>query len=205
MFSLCIALAAATARAELHAAAADSAAPTLDDGSSELSPRHGLQQYGALLGYGWSQQRQIGVIPVFAHAGWAFWDVIDRPLRRWHLDLNYVLEGWIAGLNAPYTSAVEFGINPLSARIAYDAGQQFVPYLQAGVGVMYTSIQGARLGGPFEFDEYGAVGLELYCTRNYALTIEYRYRHMSNAGINDDNRGLDTSFVLFGFTKHPQR
>ena len=170
-----------------------------------IASRHGIQQWGVKLGYGWSKQHQTGVIPVYGQAGWSFWDVIDRPLLRWHIDLQYIIEGWMAGVHNPDTSAFEIGLNPISLRVSYDRGQQFVPFAQGGIGVMYTSLQGIRAGGPFQFDELFGMGLEMFCNRHFALTVEYRYRHMSNAGISTDNRGLDTQFVLFGITEHPQR
>lgn len=175
---------------------------TTSDGTAS---RHGIQHWGVKIGYGWSKQRQTGVIPFYAQVGWSFPDWLDKPLLRWNLDLQYVLEGWAGGTHSPYTSAFEIGVNPISLRLAYDQGQQFVPYLQGGLGVMYTSLQGVRTGGPFEFDELFGVGIEAFVTKRFAITVEYRYRHMSNAGIYEDNRGLDTQFVLFGITEHPQR
>ncbi|MFM8409474.1 MAG: acyloxyacyl hydrolase [Alphaproteobacteria bacterium] len=175
---------------------------TAPDGSVS---RHGIQHWGVKIGYGWSKQRQTGVIPFYGQVGWSFPDWLDKPLLRWHLDFQYVLEAWAGGTHSPYTSAFEIGVNPISLRLAWDRGQQFVPYLQGGLGVMYTSLQGVRTGGPFEFDELFGIGIEAFVTKRFALTVEYRYRHMSNAGIYEDNRGLDTQFVLFGITEHPQR
>lgn len=175
---------------------------TAADGSVS---RHGVQHWGLKIGYGWSTQRQTGVIPFYGQVGWSFPDWLDQPLLRWNLDLQYVLEAWAGGTHSPYTSAFEIGVNPISLRLAWDRGQQFVPYLQGGLGVMYTSLQGVRTGGPFQFDELFGIGIEAFVTKRFALVVEYRYRHMSNAGIYEDNRGLDTQFVLFGITEHPQR
>jgi opacity protein-like surface antigen len=175
---------------------------TAPDGTAS---RHGVQHWGLKLGYGWSTQRQTGVIPFYGQVGWSFPDWLDRPLLRWHLDLQYVLEAWAGGTNSPYTSAFEIGVNPISLRLSWDRGQQFVPFVQGGLGVMYTSLQGVRTGGPFQFDELFGAGIEAFVSKRFALTVEYRYRHMSNAGIYEDNRGLDTQFVLIGITEHPQR
>jgi len=157
------------------------------------------------LGYGTSSQDQVEVMPVYAQVGWALPDVIDQPLQRWNIDLKWLVEGWAAGIHNPRTDAVEFGINPITFKLAYDAGQQFVPFFQGGVGVMYTSLQGINAGGPFQFDEVVGLGIDMFCTKNFALSVSYRYRHMSNAGIYSDNSGLDTQFVLLGFDFHPER
>lgn len=168
--------------------------------------RSGIQQMGIKLGYGVSDRGQVGIIPIYGDLGWSLPDVIDQPLLRHHVDVNWLLEGWGAGIHSPTTDALEFGINPIAFKVAYDAGQQFVPYLQLATGVMYTSLQdGLKIGGPFEFNEYAGAGLDLYCNKKFALTIEYRFRHFSNARIYSDNRGLDTQYVLFGIAEHPER
>ncbi|HZR80460.1 MAG TPA: acyloxyacyl hydrolase [Candidatus Binatia bacterium] len=172
----------------------------------EPASRHGVQEWGVKLGYGTSQRGQVEIMPVYGQVGWSMPDVIDLPLRRHGVDMKYILEGWAAGIHTPRSDAFEFGINPIEFKFAYDVGQQFVPFFQGGVGVMYTSLQdGLKLGGPFEFDEVVGAGLDLFCNDNFALSVSYRYRHMSNAGLGDDNRGLDTQYVLLGFDFHPQR
>lgn len=170
------------------------------------SSRHGLQEWGIKLGYGASQRGQAGMIPVYAHFGWSLPDVVDQPLRRHGLLLNWLVEPWIAGIHSPKEDAVEAGVNPVTLKLSYDGGQQFVPYLQGGIGVMLTGLQaGLQLGGPFEFDETVGAGIDMFCTRDYSLTLAYRFRHMSNASLSSDNRGLDTHYVLFGFNLMPGR
>jgi opacity protein-like surface antigen len=195
--ALALALAVAVAGAIATAAAAADAEP---------APRSGIQEWGVKLGYGTSQRGQVEIMPVYGQLGWAFPDVVDIPLRRWSIDLKYLVEGWIAGIHTPKSDAVEFGVNPITLKLAYDQGQLAVPFLQGGIGVMYTSLQdGLQLGGPFEFDEVVGAGLDLFCSKEFALSVSYRYRHMSNASISSDNRGLDTQYVLFGVDFHPHR
>jgi Lipid A 3-O-deacylase (PagL) len=179
-----------------------------EDAVSAGSPpsRTGVQEWGVKLGYGTSQRGQVEIMPVYGQAGWAFPDVIDQPLQRHHIDFKWLVEGWLAGIHTPKSDAFEMGVNPITLKLAYDAGQQFVPFLQGGIGVMYTSLQdGLQLGGPFEFDELVGVGLDMFCTKQFALNLSYRYRHMSNASISSDNRGLDTQYVLFGIDLFPNR
>jgi len=102
-------------------------------------------------------------------------------------------------------NAIEVGINPIGFKLAYDAGQTVVPYFSGGLGVMYTGLQGIKLGGPFEFNETAGVGVEIFLEQGLALTIGYRYRHISNAGIKDDNRGLGTQFGTIGLSWYPKR
>lgn len=197
-----VALVVAAVAAALHGAATARA----DEPEPEPASRHGVQEWGVKLGYGTSKQGQTEVMPVYAQAGWALPDAVDIPLRRWNIDLKWLVEGWMAGVHTPRSDAFELGINPVTFKIAYDAGQQFVPFFQAGVGVMYTSLQdGLSLGGPFEFNEVFGGGLQMFCNDQFALSISYRFRHISNAGISSENSGLDTNFVLLGIDFHPGR
>ena len=177
-----------------------------DGADAEPASRHGVQEWALKLGYGTSQRGQVEIMPVYGQAGWALPDAVDLPLRRHNVDIKWIVEAWAAGIHTPKSDAFEFGINPVEFKIAYDAGQQFVPFFQGGVGVMYTSLQdGLGLGGPFEFNEVAGLGLDMFCTKDFALQISYRYRHMSNADLGDQNRGLDTQFVLLGFSFQPDR
>jgi hypothetical protein len=174
------------------------------DSPAGTSDRSGLRHIGFRVGYGYSNQEGVEVIPLYVHAGWLFPEVVDAPLRSWNLDFEYLLEGWIAGVDGPQ-DAIEVGINPIGFKLAYDAGQTVVPYFSAGVGILYTGLQGLKLGGPFEFDQTAGFGVEIFIEEGLAVTIGYRYRHISNAGIEDDNRGLDTNFGTIGLSWYPGR
>lgn len=193
------------------AARAAEGEPPAGSDSAEETPaqcprgsRSGLREAGFRVGYGYSTRQDVQVIPLYGHAGWLFPDVIDEPLASVNLDLEYVVEGWIAGVTGPQ-DAIEVGINPIGFKLSYDAGQRVVPYFSGALGVLYTGLQGVELGGPFQFNETAGVGVEIFLERGLALTVGYRYRHVSNAGIYDDNRGLDTQFGTIGLSWYPSR
>jgi lipid A 3-O-deacylase len=185
--------------AESADAATTGAAP------SDSERRTGLREVGFRVAYGYSTRQDVQVIPLYAHAGWWLPGFIDDPLARWNLALEYFLEGWIGGTTGGPQDAIEFGINPIGFKISYDAGQAVVPYFTGGIGVMYTGLGGLRLGGPFEFNETAGAGFELFPREDWAITLGFRYRHISNAGISDDNLGLDTLFGQIGLSYYPRR
>ena len=172
-------------------------------GSAE--ERSGLQELAVSTGYGFSDRSDIQVVPLYARFAWLFPDVIDEPLASANLNLKWFLEPWIAGVTASKQNAIEFGITPIGLKLEYDAGQQVVPFLIAGTGVMYTGLGGYQLSGPFEFASFGGAGINLFLTQELALSFSWRWRHISNAGIEDPNRGLDTQFVLIGLESYPGR
>ena len=104
--------------------------------------RNGLQEIAITTAYGFSDEHRIEVIPLYARFAWLFPDVIDDPLHSVNLNLKWFLEPWVAGVTSPKQNAIEFGITPIGLKLEYDAGQQVVPYLIAGTGVMYTGLGG---------------------------------------------------------------
>jgi len=166
--------------------------------------RSGVQELALLTGYGFSRRGNVQVVPLFFRAGWYLPDAIDLPLAEHGVDLKWMVEPWVAGVTN-HQNAVEVGVHPIVFKIGYDRWQPVMPYLIAGTGVMYTGLQGLQLGGPFEFSSYGGGGLQFFFNDRVALDLSYRWRHISNAGIEDPNRGLDTQFILVGVDWFPKR
>lgn len=192
--------------APVGGAAGEGATPAgPEHGAGPAGGRQGLRELTVRVGFG-DADRDAQIIPLLVSAGWLLPEVIDAPLARHGIDLEYVLEGWIAGARIEgRTDAIEVGVNPIAFRLAYDVGQHAVPYASGGLGVLYTGLQGIGIGGPFEFDETAGVGLALFFDRRWAIDLSYRFRHISNAGISSDNRGLNTHFGLIGVSFFPGR
>ena len=77
------------------------------------------------------------------------------------------------------------------------------PYVKAGVGMIYASQSIPAQSTKFNFIEYGGCGAHYFIKKNFAITIEGRIRHLSNAGIKDPNHGLNSysgmAGVLYNF------
>ena len=167
--------------------------------------RTGVQEWGLLSGYGPSSRDGIFLVPLFGRAAWLLPDVVDEPLHEYDLNLKWVVEAWVAGVFDAPGDAFEGGVAPIVLKLDYDYGQRFVPYGIGGVGAMYTGLQGQELGGPFEFASFVGGGLHTFLTDRLALTLSWRIRHISNAGIKEPNRGLNTNFFLIGLESFPKR
>jgi len=68
---------------------------------------------------------------------------------------------------------------------------RWIPYVDAGAGVSATSIGPPDLSHYFEFNLQAAIGVRWFIRDNVALGIETRYLHMSCAGMNTPNLGLN--------------
>ncbi|MFP6663242.1 MAG: acyloxyacyl hydrolase [Deltaproteobacteria bacterium] len=163
-----------------------------------------LESVSLRFGGGHSERSDVQIMPFMVHAGLRFPDLVDEPLRRVNLHLQWIVEGWVAPLFGPETT-FEIGVNPIAFRLAWDRGQPIVPFASAGIGLLYTGLRDIGLGEGFQFDETVGFGVEYFVEENLSLSLAYRYRHMSNAGIYDDNAGLDTHYALIGLSWYPKR
>ena len=99
----------------------------------------------------------------------------------------------------------EFAFTPLLLDYRYDTGSPLVPFFDGGEGIVLTTLDALRLGGPFEFSSQFGGGLHYFFAAEDAVTIAVRYRHISNAGIKNENSGLNTFFVTVGIGRFPDR
>ncbi len=81
---------------------------------------------------------------------------------------------------------------------------QFVPYFQVGAGVVYTDtykdVTQKLIGQSIEFTPQGSVGLRCLLARNWSFDAEVMFHHISNAGLDERNIGVNSFGGFVGFT-----
>jgi hypothetical protein len=127
---------------------------------------------------------------------------------RWRFDAGPKVNGWFDKIGTDFTWLVE----PMAAAIVGDEnsgefqvvpqlhfepaslqGRAAVPYLEGGIGLMYTGLDGLGLGSNILFSDNVGVGLRFPGT---AWSVGYRYRHISHAGLwADSNSGMNTHYL----------
>jgi lipid A 3-O-deacylase len=129
------------------------------------------------------------------HYGWVFSDVVAKG--HWYQG-NWELLGELFG-GAQYNSRVAYlaGITP-GLRYNFITGTRLVPFVHAGVGATLTDIRAPDLGSTFEFNLQAGTGLQCFFRENAAFTVQYRFIHISNAGIRQPNQGLNAHAVFVG-------
>ncbi len=70
---------------------------------------------------------------------------------------------------------------------------QFVPYVEGGVGLIYTDFQREGQGSRVNFNPILGCGI-----RNRTTFLSLRLHHLSNGGLNEDNRGINSIVLGFG-------
>ena len=119
--------------------------------------------------------------------------------KRWFTDGDWFLGGYWE-LNGSYwkgdgpdsNKIYGIGITPVF-RLERTPIYNFAPYFEGGIGIHHFSereiSEEKRLGTNFNFGDHLGFGLRFGDELQFDLG--YRYQHYSNAGISDDNAGIE--------------
>jgi len=135
--------------------------------------------------------------------------VWDPGLQWWHIGgFHFTVVGeahvayWdVRESNAVHPSIWEFGFTPVF-RIIKDTGW-FRPYFEAGVGVRLLSHARQTLdrtmSSSFQFADMVGIGAQFGEHQNYQAG--FRFQHLSNAGLDKPNPGINFSqvYVQYNF------
>ncbi|PIR01703.1 MAG: hypothetical protein COV66_00410 [Nitrospinae bacterium CG11_big_fil_rev_8_21_14_0_20_45_15] len=95
-----------------------------------------------------------------------------------------------------------FGISPLMAEYKFLSPERsWAPNILLGAGFAYTNwkdIAERELGTEFEFLLHAGAGIEFFQEGSRSYSINYRLFHVSNAGINRPNIGLNAHVLSLG-------
>ena len=118
---------------------------------------------------------------------------IDIPGR-----LDVVVEPFATVVTSPDTNA-EVGTNFL-LKYTIPIIDKIHLYVKGGAGVLYMSQHTEEQGTQYNFLPQGGGGFHFFINDTTAISCEYRYRHLSNAGIENPNDGIDTELILGGIS-----
>ncbi len=76
-----------------------------------------------------------------------------------------------------------------------------VPFFELGAGILSTTLntRTPELSGRLQFNPQAGLGIQYFFRPQRSMVFEYRYMHMSNAGIEPPNHGFNASMVTVGF------
>jgi len=76
---------------------------------------------------------------------------------------------------------------------------RWLPYAEAGIGVIYTDFQVEGQGSRINFNPQLGIGVEYPLSTGGAMTVGLRLHHLSNANLMDENRGVNSALLLVGY------
>ena len=78
------------------------------------------------------------------------------------------------------------------------AHSRFVPFAEAGLGLTSTDIDRGIVGQPFNFNLDLGLGTRYFLSAKWALTLEYRFQHISKANTGRHNLGINAHGPILG-------
>jgi lipid A 3-O-deacylase len=75
---------------------------------------------------------------------------------------------------------------------------KLVPFIEGGGGAVSTDIDHGLVGQPFNFNLDVGAGVRYFVGRNWAVSLEYRYQHISNANTGKHNVGINADGPFLG-------
>ena len=106
-------------------------------------------------------------------------------------------ELWLALFTHPYIRPL-IGVIPLQFRYVFQPEFKVHPYLFAGAGFLYANVNRKETGSDWNFNPQFGAGLYYSISDAASLIFEYRHVHISNAGLEEDNSGMNNHTFLAG-------
>lgn len=106
-------------------------------------------------------------------------------------------EIFLAMFTRPYHRGL-VGITPIQFRYVFQPDWKLRPYVFAGVGVLHANVNRRETRSDWNFNPQGGGGIYYDLSGSASLILEYRHIHISNAGLHEDNAGINSHNVLVG-------
>jgi len=106
-------------------------------------------------------------------------------------------ELFLATMIHPFMRPI-LGVTPLQFRYVFQPECRIHPYLFAGAGILYGDFDRRETGNRLNFNPQFGAGIYYALNQSVSLILEYRHIHISNAGMDERNSGLNTHTFLVG-------
>ncbi|MFO7707898.1 MAG: acyloxyacyl hydrolase [Desulfobacterales bacterium] len=163
------------------------------DGAEKYAPdRYGL---GVTLGHTFDPVGDIGFLMLTGTALFDYDKVWRHPAPR---DLRFKVEANLGGSFTPDRDLIAsagmlalYLIEPISTR-------GVTPYVEAGIGAIYTQHRVEEQGLHLNFNPQVGVGAEFASAEGPAYFASLRWHHISNGGFDRENRGVNSIVLVIG-------
>ena len=156
---------------------------------------------GGFTGFGNAVNTTTKYQPIYL-AGDFSWSFRKVPKKK--VFLSWYFEPQINPVLTPRPLDIEFGTN-LGLRNYIRINQNFLLYQMLGSGPHFISAEVSRQANGFIFSDNLAIGSFIRLnSKDLFLNLQFRIRHLSNAGLQSPNGGIDTWNVLVGLSRIKQ-
>jgi len=102
-------------------------------------------------------------------------------------------------LSGPVNTAYGVAINPFMIKWNFTGGRRFAPYAELGGGVLFTNTEVPFRTSNINFTPQMGVGMHIFTREKRSVTLDFKYIHISNAGMSVPNPGINTLQVGIGY------
>jgi lipid A 3-O-deacylase len=163
-----------------------------DDEVDEIPTRYGM---AVLLGHTFDPVNDINFVQL---SGFGMWDY-DKVWHHWAPEaLRWKLEGTVGLTTSPQTD-VMISIDMMAPYyLEFISSPRWKPYIEGGIGVIYTGFRVEGQGSRFNFYPQIGIGTEIQTESGPSFFGAVRLTHISNAGLHEDNRGVNSVVLMIG-------
>ncbi len=111
---------------------------------------------------------------------------------------------WAADIIPAYvifqnTTVYGAGFTPVLLKWNFTSGRKVAPFIEAGVGMLFTRTQVPPGTSTTNFTPQVGFGLHVFTREKRAVTFTGKYVHISNAGLSTPNQGINTMQFTLGY------
>jgi opacity protein-like surface antigen len=119
------------------------------------------------------------------------------PGKKWGpFGASFVVEGIVSIASADEVG-FEVGFTPMM-KFSCLVFPSVLAYIEGGAGLISESINSNAIAHAFNFTPQVGAGFDIALTSQMALSVAYRFRHSSNAGIYKENPAFNVNFFQAG-------
>jgi len=170
--------------------------------SEEVTKPKVLEGIEFLTGFSWGKlhaQKAYQLTPFIVDFDFNLKPLIQKINLRPPQLIQFQIEPFISFVSSP-RSNLETGTSFLLKLGILPQTSKFQPYIKAGPGFVYMTQHTREQATQFNFIEQGGIGMHYFFNKHTAFTLEGRFRHLSNAGIDHPNHGINNYIAIAGIT-----
>jgi lipid A 3-O-deacylase len=151
-------------------------------------------EVGLRFGYG----KNTKTAPVHLYSLLPRWGLfLVSPGKKWGpFGVEFVVEGIVSVASADETG-FEVGFTPMM-KFSCLLFPSVLAYIEGGAGLISESINSNAIAHAFNFTPQVGAGFDIALTPQWAMSVAYRFRHSSNAGIYKENPAFNVNFFQAG-------
>ena len=156
------------------------------------------KECGLRFGWGRSAHQEENITVYSFLPRWGLFLTDENNPYLGNFRISFLVEGQISVVDSTH-GGWEFGLTPL-LKFSYPIFDRVLAFAEGGAGVIWENIDTVDIAHTFNFSPQVGAGFDIHLVKGFGLTLAYRWRHVSNAGIYKDNQNFNVHFAHFGLT-----